>query len=148
MGDIVGLVEKAQEAFSQKQADELAERLRKNSFTLEDFRQQLMEVKKMGSLDSLAGKLPAALSRGMEAGFDQNGLKHTEAILSSMTPTEREKPHIIDGSRRRRIAKGSGTTVQEVNQMLRQFETVAKMMKSVSKMGKFKADLLGRLGRF
>jgi signal recognition particle subunit SRP54 len=96
----------------------------------------------------LAGKLPAALSRGMEAGFDQNGLKHTEAILSSMTPGEREKPHIIDGSRRQRIAKGSGTSVQEVNQMLRQFEQVSKMMKSVSKMGKFKADLLGRLGRF
>ena len=148
MGDIVGLVEKAQETFSQKNADELAERLRKKSFTLEDFRQQLLEVKKMGPLDSLAGKLPAALSRGMEAGVDENGLKHTEAILSSMTPVERERPQILDGSRRRRIARGSGTTVQEVNQLLRQFEQVAKMMKSVSKMGKFKADLLGRLGRF
>ena len=148
MGDIVGLVEKAQETFSQKNADELAERLRKKSFTLEDFRQQLLEVKKMGPLDSLAGKLPAALSRGMEAGVDENGLKHTEAILSSMTPVERERPQLIDGSRRRRIARGSGTTVQEVNQLLRQFEQVAKMMKSVSKMGKFKADLLGRLGRF
>ncbi|HEU4435949.1 MAG TPA: signal recognition particle protein, partial [candidate division Zixibacteria bacterium] len=114
----------------------------------EDFRQQLLEVKKMGPLDSLAGKLPAALSRGMEAGVDENGLKHTEAILSSMTPVERERPQILDGSRRRRIARGSGTTVQEVNQLLRQFEQVAKMMKSVSKMGKFKADLLGRLGRF
>ena len=148
MGDIVGLVEKAQEAFSQKQADELAERLRKKDFTLEDFRRQLLEVKKLGPLDSLAGKLPAALSRGMEVGAGENGLKHTEAILSSMTPLEREFPHIIDGSRRRRIARGSGTTVPEVNQLLRQFESMAKMMKSVSKMGKFKADLLGRLGRF
>ncbi len=148
MGDIVGLVEKAQEAFSQKKAEELAERLRKKSFTLEDFRQQLLEVKKLGPLDALTGKLPPAMTRGLESGVDENGLKHTEAILSSMTPAEREKPHIIDGSRRRRIAKGSGLTVQDVNQLLRQFEQVAKMMKSVSKMGKFKADLLGRLGRF
>ncbi len=148
MGDIVGLVETAQKAFSQKQADELAERLRKKSFTLEDFRQQILEVKKMGPLDSLASKLPAGMTRGLEGGFDENGMKHTEAILSSMTPSERERPHIIDGSRRKRIAKGSGTSVQEVNQMLRQFENVAKMMKSVSRMGKFKADLLGRLGRF
>jgi signal recognition particle subunit SRP54 len=148
MGDIVGLVETAQKAFSQKQADELAERLRKKSFTLEDFRQQMLEVKKMGSLDSLASKLPAGMTRGLEGGFDENGMKHAEAILSSMTPLERERPHIIDGSRRKRIAKGSGTSVQEVNQMLRQFENVARMMKSVSKMGKFKADLLGRLDRF
>ena len=148
MGDLVSLVETAQKAFSQKQADELAERLRKKSFTLEDFRQQILEVKKMGPLDSLASKLPAAMTRGLEGGFDENGMKHMEAVLSSMTPSERERPHIIDGSRRKRIAKGSGTSVQGVNQMLRQFENVAKMMKSVSKMGKFKADLLGRLGRF
>jgi len=125
MGDVVGLVEKASEAFDEEEAARLERKLRRASFDLEDFRGQLQRLDKMGSWDALAGFLPASISE-FSGGTERLG--RMRAILDSMTRTERGDPTIIDGSRRRRIAAGSGTTVQEVNQLLKQFSATRKMM--------------------
>jgi signal recognition particle subunit SRP54 len=133
MGDIVTLVEKAQEQFDQERAEKLEERLRRNTFTFEDFLEQLKQVKKMGSISQLLEMIPGA-NRVPQAGeIDERGLVRIEAIISSMTQEERQKPHIINGSRRRRIAQGSGTTVQDVNKLLKQFGEMQKLMKQFTK---------------
>lgn len=132
MGDIVGLVERAAEIFEGSESEKLEESLRKGSFNLEDFRRQLKALQKAGSWDSLAGMLPGAFSPGA---LDEGRLKRMGAILDSMTPKERALPGIIDGSRRARIARGSGTSVREINQLLKQFAAARKMM---TDMGKFK----------
>jgi signal recognition particle subunit SRP54 len=136
MGDIVTLVEKAQEQFDQEKAVKLEEKLRKSQFTLEDFLEQLREIKKMGPLSQVMGMLPSMNRIPHNAQVDDNALVRVEAIIQSMTNEERRRPSIINGSRRKRIAMGSGTTVQEVNRLLKQFDEMQRMMKKFSKGGK------------
>ena len=131
MGDVVTLVEKAQEQFDEKQARELKKKLAKNQFTLMDFYNQIQQVKKMGNIKDLASMIPGMGKALKNVDMDNDSFKGIEAIILSMTPAEREKPEIINGSRRKRIADGSGTSVQEVNRLLKQFETTRSMMKNV-----------------
>ncbi len=147
MGDIVSLVEKAQQTFDQKKAEKLQEKLVKAQFTLEDFYDQLQEIKKMGSLSQVLSMIPGVSKLGNVNDVDEKELKYVEAIILSMTKEERSRPEIINGSRRQRIAKGSGTNVQEVNKLLKQFFDMQKMMKNFSK-GKNFARMMGqRFGR-
>ncbi|MGH9508605.1 MAG: signal recognition particle protein [Terriglobales bacterium] len=138
MGDILSLIEKAEEKLDQKKAQELAVKaLSGDGFSLEDFRDQLRQVKKMGSLESILGMMPRigpfAGLQGAASRVDEKQLTRTEAIINSMTPYERNHHEVISGSRRKRIARGSGTSVQEVNQLLRQYAQMRKMMKSMGK---------------
>jgi signal recognition particle subunit SRP54 len=135
MGDIVTLVEKAQQQFDEEKAVKLEEKLRKSQLTLEDFLEQLREVKKMGPLSEVLGMLPGMNRIPNDAQIDDKALVRIEAMIQSMTQDERVRPSIINGSRRRRIALGSGTTVQEVNRLLKQFEEMQKMMKRFTKSG-------------
>jgi signal recognition particle subunit SRP54 len=135
MGDVVTLVERAQEVTDLAQAAKLEEKLRKQTFTLEDFRDQLQSLKKMGSLEQLIAMIPGVRA-GATPAVDEKAMVRTEAILDSMTPQERRDPRVIDGSRRKRIARGSGTTVQDVNRMLREFDAMKQMMKRLGKLGK------------
>jgi len=128
MGDVLTLVERAQERLDFKKAADLEKKLRKDRFTLEDFLQQLQEMKKLGPLEEIVKMLPG-VRLPADARVDEREMKRTEAIILSMTRLERERPNVIDGSRRRRIASGSGTTVQDVNRLLRQFEQAQQMMK-------------------
>lgn len=134
MGDIVSLVEKAQDVVDREQALKFQEKARKASWDLEDFLQQFQQVKRMGSFGDLMKKIPG-MSKLMDSGmeFDEDEMKYTEAIIYSMTPDERRNPKILNGSRRRRIADGSGTTVQDVNQLLKEFEQSKKMMQQMMK---------------
>ena len=134
MGDVVGLVEKAQEAFDIDNAEKLKKKLEKNSFTLVDFQEQLSQMGKMGSMSDIFSMVPGFGKLG-KINFDERQLKWTDAIIKSMTPIERLKPTIINGSRRKRIAKGSGRTVQEVNQLLKQFSQMQQMMKKIGRKG-------------
>ena len=135
MGDVVTLVERVQERIDLKKAEDLEKKLRKQRFTLEDFLGQLQEMKKLGPLEEIVKMIPGVkLPAG--AAVDERELKRTEAIIQSMTRQEREEPRIIDGSRRRRIAKGSGTTVQDVNRLLKQFDEMQQMLKRFGKMPK------------
>jgi len=133
MGDVLTLIEKAESAFDDEQADKLAKKLKKNQFTLSDFLEQLQQVKKLGPLEQIIKLIPGLGSK-LPSDFqvDEKELRHVEAIIRSMTDNEREKPDIINGSRRLRIAKGSGRSVQEVNRLLRQFEEMRKMMKTIT----------------
>ena len=132
MGDVVSLVEKAQEAYDEKEARELKKKLAKNQFTLMDFYNQIQQVKKMGDIKELASMLPGVGKAIKDVDIDnEKALKGIEAIRMSMTPAERERPEIINGSRRKRIADGSGTSLQEVNKLLKQFEGTRKAMKQV-----------------
>jgi signal recognition particle subunit SRP54 len=136
LGDILTLIEQAQKAFDEDQAKELEEKFLSETFTLEDFLSQLQQIKKMGSLGSMLSMLPGA--RGMQDQIDQideSELTRTEAIIRSMTPHERRVPKVLNGSRRMRIAQGSGTTVTDVNQLVMRFDQAAKMMKTVAKGG-------------
>ncbi len=133
MGDIVSLVEKAQQAVDQEKIRELEAKLRKADFTLEDFLDQMQQVKKMGPLQNLMEMLPGMGGKlPKDAQIDEKAFVRTEAIIQSMTLLEREKPQVLNGSRRLRIAKGSGTSVQEVNRLIKQFEMMRKMMKSAA----------------
>lgn len=138
MGDIVSLVEKAQQAVDREQAEKLEQKLRRQQFTLEDFYDQLQQIKKMGPLDQLLGMIPGIKSSMLKGiSLDDGSFVKIEAIINSMTPEERRRPSIIDGSRRKRISRGSGTSVQDVNQLLKQFDMMQKMMKNINKF-KFK----------
>jgi signal recognition particle subunit SRP54 len=128
MGDVVSLVEKAQESIDQKEAEQMAEKLRKADFNLEDFLSQMQQVKKMGSMQSILGMMPGMSGMQIPDGADQQ-MARTEAIIKSMTIQERRKPEILNGSRRKRIADGSGVKIVEVNQLLKQFQEMQKMMK-------------------
>ena len=130
MGDVVSLVEKAQEQFDEKQARELKKKLAKDQFTLDDFYQQIQQVKKMGNMKDLASMIPGVGKALKDVDIPDDAFKPTEAIILSMTPKERQHPEIINGSRRKRIADGSGTSLPEVNRLLKQFEGTRKMMKS------------------
>lgn len=139
MGDVLTLVEKAQQNFDEEEAKRLNKKIRKNQFGFDDFLNQMEQIKKMGSLKDLMGMIPGVGKAIKDIDIDDNSLKPIEAIIKSMTPQERENPDIINGSRRQRIAKGSGTSVQEVNQLLKQFGQMRKMMKTMNKMGGAKA---------
>ena len=143
MGNVLSLVERAQETIDTKKAMELERKLRKEAFTLEDFLDQLQSLKAMGPLDQVLGMLPGIKQKGaLPADIGEKELKKIEAIIRSMTLEERRDPHLIDGSRRSRIAAGSGTSVQEINRLLNQFQQMKKMMKRVSKMsGKLPTDI-------
>ena len=132
MADIVSLVERAQEQFDEKQARELEKKIRKNQFDFNDFMQQIQQIKKMGNIKDLAAMIPGVGKAIKDVDIDDNAFKSIEAIIYSMTPKERSHPEIINQSRRNRIAKGSGTNIQEVNRLMKQFEQTRKMMKLVS----------------
>jgi signal recognition particle subunit SRP54 len=145
MGDVLSLVEKAQQTVDQEKAQELVRKLREDSFSLDDFREQLKQLRKMGPLDQIMGMLPfGKMLKGAPAELDgeQADLGRFDAIISSMTPSERSRPEIINGSRRQRIARGSGTSVQDVNRLLKQYAQLRKMMKQLKgmegKLGKLK----------
>ena len=143
MGDVVSLVEKAQSQFDEEQAEDLKKKIRSEKFDLNDFYDQLQKIKKMGSLTDLVGMIPGAGKALEDAELDEETFKPIEAIINSMTPEERSQPEILNGSRRRRIAKGSGTTVREINQLIKQFDQMKKMMKSMSKTGKMSQAMQG-----
>jgi signal recognition particle subunit SRP54 len=133
MGDVLTLIDKAKEHFDEAQAEEAANRLFEGQFTLEDFLEQMQQVKKMGPLQNLIGMLPGIPKELKKAEIDDREIARIEAIIHSMTPQERREPQIINGSRRLRIANGSGSTTTEVNQLLKQFKDVQKMMKMLGK---------------
>lgn len=146
MGDVVSFVEKAQEQFDEKQAEKLRKKIQSESFNLEDFYDQLQRIKKMGSLTDLVGMIPGVGRHVKDMDMDEDALKHVEAIIQSMTLEERLRPEVINGSRRRRIAGGAGVEVSDVNQLLRQFREMRKMMKTMTKLlGKGRAPDLGAL---
>ncbi|MDE6239529.1 MAG: signal recognition particle protein [Muribaculaceae bacterium] len=134
MGDIVSLVEKAQQQYDEKEAAEIAAKLRKNQFTFNDFLKQIQQIKKMGNIKDLASMIPGVGKAIRDIEIDNDAFKGIEAIIMSMTPYEREHPEIINGSRRQRIAKGSGTSAQDVNRLLKQFEDMRKMMRAATTM--------------
>jgi signal recognition particle subunit SRP54 len=144
---VLSLIEKVQTEVDEKKALELQEKIEQNEFTLEDFRDQLKQVKKLGSLDSILGMLPGDLFKGMPkmtpemTAQMERELKRTEAIINSMTPRERDEHQIINGSRRKRIAAGSGSSVNDVNNLLKQYAEMKKMMRQMTEGG-----MLGGLG--
>ena len=130
MGDMLSLIEKAEQNFDMKKAAELEEKLRKSRFTLTDYLDQMNQLKNMGSLESLVGMMPGiSPAKLKDANFDEKLIAKTEAIILSMTPAEREKPEIINYSRKTRIAQGSGTSIEDANRLLRQFDQTNKLMK-------------------
>lgn len=139
MGDIVSLVEKAQQQFDEKQALELQRKIAKNQFNFNDFLAHIQQIKKMGNLKELASMIPGVGKQIKDMDIDDNAFKSVEAIIGSMTAAERQNPAIINGSRRKRIAKGSGTSLQEVNRLLTQFEQTQKMMKAATSKNPLKA---------
>lgn len=150
MGDVLSLIEKAQQAYDENQAKELEKKLRTLDFNLEDFFNQLQQIKKMGPLKDLLKMMPGVGGKVNidDLNIDDNATKHIEAIIQSMTKKERQNPDILNGSRKRRIAKGSGTSIQEINKLLKQFEEMKKMMKMMNGMAKGKKGFggLGGLG--
>ena len=133
MGDVLTLVERAQETFDQQQAEQMAEKLKKNSFTLEDFLEQMQALKKMGPLGGLLEMIPGlgGAAKQAQQAVDRGELKRTEAIIRSMTIAERRDPNVLNASRRRRIARGSGTSLPEVNRLIKQFAEMQKMMRQM-----------------
>jgi len=142
MGDVLTIVEKAQQAFDKAETEKLQKKLSQNEFDFEDFLTQLNTIKKMGNIKDLIAMIPG-VSKMLpdDVNIDDKDFKHIEAIILSMTKKERKKPEIINGSRRRRIALGSGTSVQDVNQLLKQFAEMKKMMKTFNKLTKGGKDL-------
>ena len=145
MGDIVSLVERAQQQFDEKEAEELAKKLRKNQFTFDDFLKQINQVKKMGNLKDLAAMIPGVGKAIKDVDIDNDAFKSIEAMIGSMTPYERQHPEVIRGTRVARIAKGSGTKIQDVNRLLKQFDQIRKMMHQVSTMGKNPAQMMRQM---
>ena len=136
MGDVLSLIEKAEAAFDDKKAAELEKKMRDQTFTLDDYLEQFEQIRNMGSMEQLLGMMPGVNTSALkDAQIDEKALGRTEAIIKSMTPRERAKPEILNSSRKRRIAAGSGTTVEEVNRLLKQFEQVKKLMKQFTNMG-------------
>ena len=129
MGDVISLVERAQDQYDEEEARKLQKKIAKNQFGFDDFLTQIQQIKKMGSMKDLIGMIPGAGKTMKDVEIDDNAFKGIEAIIHSMTPSERSTPSLIDVTRKKRIAKGSGTTIQEVNQLMKQFEQMSKMMK-------------------
>ncbi len=134
MGDVVSLVEKAQKEFDQDESERMQKKLRQNQFDFDDFLKQLNTVKKMGNMKDLLGMIPGLGKQIKDVDIEDDSFKHIEAVILSMTKKERQNPALIDGSRRKRIADGSGTSIQEVNQLLKQFQEMRKMMKTMNKL--------------
>jgi signal recognition particle subunit SRP54 len=132
MGDIVSLVERAQQQFDEEEAKRLEKKIRKNKFDFNDFMGQIQQIKKMGNIKDLAGMIPGMGKALKDVDIDDNAFKGIEAIINSMTPKERENPDIINQSRKLRIAKGSGTKIEEVNRLMKQFDQTRKMMRMVA----------------
>lgn len=143
MGDVLTLVEKAQAAWDRDQAEALVKKIRRESFTLEDFRAQIQQVRQIGPIEELLGLIPGMqpMKGGVDFGGGESRLTRFEAILNSMTREERQSPDVINGSRRRRIARGSGTTVSEVNQLLRQFQQTERLMRQALKGGRKRSPM-------
>jgi signal recognition particle subunit SRP54 len=147
MGDIVSLVERAHEQFDEEEARKLQKRLAKDQFNFDDFLKQIQQIKKMGNLKDLASMIPGMGKAMKDIDIEDDAFKHIEAIIHSMTKKERADASIIDGSRRKRISNGSGTTIQEVNRLLKQFADTRKMMKMVSQGGNMRQALMQNKGR-
>ena len=143
MGDVVSLVEKAQETFDQEETNRLSKKIRKNQFDFEDFLSQLQQIKKMGNVKDLLGMLPGMGKQIKDLDIDDDAFKPVEAIIRSMTKDERTNPELMNASRKQRIATGSGTSVQEINNLLKQFKDMRKMMKTMNKMSGSKRGLAG-----
>lgn len=137
MGDVLSLIERAQETYDEKQAEKLAQKLRRNSFTLEDFLEQMQQLKRMGPLGSLLEMMPGmgGMAKEAQQAVEGGQLKRVEAIIQSMTVEERQDPAVLTGSRRRRIARGSGTTLQDVNRLVKQFSEMQRMMRQLNSSG-------------
>ena len=147
MGDVLTLIEKAEQSIDEKKAKELEERLRANKFTLTDFYEQLQQIKGMGSMQDILSMVPGVDAKMLSgANLDERAMARTEAIIQSMTPKEREDPQIIGSSRKKRIAAGSGTSVVDVNKLLRQFEAMQKLMRQMTGMGGKKLKRMKRMG--
>ena len=142
MGDVVSLVERAQEQFDEEEAKRLEKKIRKNQFDFNDFYNQIQQIKKMGNIKELASMIPGVGKAIRDVDIDDNAFKGIEAIIQSMTPQERTHPEVLNTSRRRRIASGSGTSIQEVNKLIKQFDQTRKMMKMVTG-----ANMKGMMGR-
>jgi len=146
MGDVVTLVERAQEQFDEEEARKLQKKIAKNQFNFDDFLKQISQIKKMGNLKDLASMIPGMGKVMKNMDFDDDAFKGIEAIIHSMTPEERNNPAIINGSRRKRIATGSGSTIQDVNRLMKQFEDTRKMMRMMTTGGKKKmARMMGNM---
>jgi len=143
MGDVVSFVEKAQKEFDEEEAEKLQKKIKSDKFDLNDFLEQIQKIKKMGDFSDLVSMIPGASKALDDNEIDDDAFNPIEAIILSMTPEERQNPELLNGSRRRRIAAGSGTTVREINQLMKQFDQMKKMMKSMSKMGKTGRALQG-----
>ena len=147
MGDVLSLIEKAEQQFDMQKAQELAEKLKKNRFTLQDYYEQLLQIRNMGDLNQLAGMMPGNMGRQLQgAQIDEKQFARMEAIILSMTPQERENPQILGASRKKRIAAGCGQDVVDVNRLLKQFEQIQQMIKQMSKGGMFGGKGMGRGG--
>ncbi len=146
MGDIVTLVEKAQETIQEEEAENLRRKMKSKTFTLEDFLEQFQRVRKMGSLRSIMEMIPGLQANIAEDSIDEREMKKSEAIIQSMTPVERHNHRILGPRRRRRVAKGSGTSVHEVNKLIKQFEKIRLMMKKMTRNKKYQADVMTQLG--
>jgi signal recognition particle subunit SRP54 len=133
MGDVVSLVERAQQVMDDAEAERLEAKIRKNKFDLEDFLAQIQQLKKMGNVKELMGLIPGMSAAMKNIDIDENSFKRVECIIQSMTPDERAKPDIIDASRKKRIARGSGTEINDINRLLKQFEDMRKMMQLMTK---------------
>jgi signal recognition particle subunit SRP54 len=147
MGDVISLVERAQQAFDEEETKRINKKIRQNSFDFNDFISQLEQVKKMGSLKDLVGMIPGAAKAMKDVELDDNSFKPIESIIRSMTPEERSKPELINPSRRKRIASGSGTTLQQVNQLMKQFEQMRTMMRQMSSLQGKMPKIPGMTGR-
>ncbi|MDE0447450.1 MAG: signal recognition particle protein [Spirochaetaceae bacterium] len=147
MGDVVTLVEQAQETFDQERAERLVRKMRRRTFSMADYLDQLAELRKMGSLTSLVEKLPGMQAAVASGAVNEKGLRREEAIMLSMTPAERDNPRILGPSRRKRVARGSGTSVSEVNRLVRKFDKMALAMKKMTKNKKMQQQFLARMGQ-
>ena len=134
MGDVVSLVERAQATIDEEEAMRLQKKMAKNAFDFEDFLSQLQQIKKMGNMKDLLGMLPGVGNKIKDLDIDDNAFKGIESLIQSMTPAERAKPELLNGSRKQRIAKGSGRSVEELNRLLKQFNQMRDMMKTMNKM--------------
>ena len=148
MGDVVSLVERAQEQFDEQEARKIQKKIAKNQFGFDDFLNQIQQVKKMGSMKDLMGMIPGMGKALKGCDMDDDAVKHIEAMIQSMTPKERSNPKILNGSRKKRIARGSGTDIQEVNKLIKQFDQMSKMMKMMQGGGgKKMMQMMGQMPR-
>ncbi|TGE08695.1 signal recognition particle protein [Hymenobacter fodinae] len=141
MGDVISLVERAQQQFDEEEAKRINQKIRKNQFNFDDFLSQLEQIKKMGNLKDLVGMIPGMGKAMKDIEIDDDAFKPIEAIIKSMTPKERAQPELLNGSRRRRLAKGSGTDIQQVNNLMKQFEDMRKVMRTMNKMSQTKGGM-------